>query len=74
MEELLSGLIGRSVDVVCSGGANIRGQVMKVASGVLHLNDNEQLCFIAIDKISLFWEAADDAHRAGFVSTPSNIR
>jgi hypothetical protein len=67
MEELLSKMAGRKVDVVCSSGSNIRGEILKVDRGVLYLKDEEQLCYVAVDKISVVWEANDSQPRAGFV-------
>jgi hypothetical protein len=69
MEELLLGLIGNKIDIVCTGGANIRGEVIKIAGGVLQLKDNDQQCYISVDKIVVVWETGDDGHRAGFVPT-----
>ena len=69
MQELLSKLIGKKVDLYCGSASNLRGEVVKVEGGVLHLNDTEQrMCFVAIDKIVAVWEAPDEEHRAGFVS------
>jgi len=42
---------------------------MKVEDGVLHLKDDDKLCFVAIDKIVVVWEAREGEHRAGFVSS-----
>jgi hypothetical protein len=50
----------------------LRGDVIKVESGVLHLRDAEgKSCYVAIDKIVVVWEARDDAHRAGFMPPPN---
>lgn len=69
MQELLSKMIGRKVDIYCGGASSLRGEVIKVEDGVLHLKDTEQkLCYVAIDKISVVWDARDAEHRAGFVS------
>jgi hypothetical protein len=68
MERLLTGYIGKKLDVYCGGASSLRGDVLKVDDGVLHLNDNDgKICFIAIDKIVVVWEAREDEHRAGFV-------
>ncbi len=70
MERFLSGSIGRKLDIYCGGASSLRGEVLKVEDGVLHLKDSdEKLCFVAIDKIMVVWEARDDDHRAGFVSS-----
>ena len=69
MQELLSKLIGKKVDLYCGSASSLRGEVIKVEGGVLHLKDSdERMCFVAIDKIVAVWEADDEGHRAGFVS------
>jgi hypothetical protein len=50
----------------------LRGEVLKVEMGVLHLRDTDgKSCYIAVDKIVVVWEARDDGHRAGFVPPPN---
>ena len=74
VEDFLSKLIGKKIDVYCGGASSLRGEVLKVESGVLHLRDDEgKLCYVAVNKIVVIWEARDDNHRAGFVPAP-NIR
>jgi uncharacterized protein DUF6897 len=69
MEEFLSKLVGRKIDIFCGGASSLRGEVLKVDGGVLHLNDDEgHLCYVAIDKIAVVWEARDEGNRAGFIS------
>jgi hypothetical protein len=73
VEDFLSRLIGRKIDVYCGGSSSLRGQVLKVESGVLHLRDDDgKLCYVAVDKIIVIWDARDDEHRAGFVPGPNN--
>jgi len=61
-------MIGRKLDIFCGGASSLRGEVLKVESGVLHLRDDEgKSCYVAVDKIVVVWEARDDGHRAGFV-------
>ena len=73
MENFLSKRIGKKLDVYCGGSASLRGEVIRVESGVLYLQDTDgKSCYIAIDKIIVVWEARDDEHRAGFV--PMNNR
>ncbi len=75
MQEFLSKMIGRKVDVFCGGASSLRGEIVKVDNGVLHLKDSDQkLCYVAVDKIVVVWEARDDEHRAGFVPSPLNTR
>jgi hypothetical protein len=75
MQEFLSRMIGRRIDVFCGGASSLRGEVIKVEGGVLHLRDDEQqMCYVAIDKIAVVWEVRDNEHRAGFVSVAPNNR
>ena len=68
MQELLSKMVGREIDVVCSGSSSLRGEVMKVDGGVLQLKDDEdQICYVAVDKIIAVWEKRDKERQPGFV-------
>jgi hypothetical protein len=68
MEDFLSRLIGKKVDIYCGGPSSLSGEVLKVETGVVHLRDDDgKHCYVAIDKIVVVWEARDDDHRAGFV-------
>jgi hypothetical protein len=72
VERFLAGFIGKKVDAYCGGASSLRGEVIKVEDGVLHLKDNDgKMCFVTIDKIVVVWEAKEDEHRAGFVSFSS---
>lgn len=69
MQDFLTKMIGRKLDVYCGGASSLRGEIVKVELGVVHLKDDEgKLCYVAIEKIIVVWEARDDEHRAGFVS------
>ena len=75
MEQFLSKLRGRKIDVYCGGSSSLRGEVLKVEGGVLFLKDSEnKTCYVAIDKVIVVWDAADDEHRAGFVTSLPNNR
>jgi hypothetical protein len=68
MEQLLFKLIGREIDVVCSGASSLRGDCVKVENGVLHLKDDEgETCYVAIDKIVAVWEKKEKDRHPGFV-------
>jgi len=74
VEDFLARLIGRKIDIYCGGGSSLRGEVLKVEMGVLHLRDDDgKSCYIAVDKVVVVWEARDDDHRAGFLP-PANTR
>ena len=69
MEQLLSKLIDKEVDIVCTGAASLRGKLVKVEDGVLQLRDDEgETCYVAIDKIVVVWEKRDRDRHPGFMS------
>ena len=72
MERLLTSMIGKRVDIYCGGASSLRGEVLKVEDGTVHVRDSDhKICYVAVDKIMVVWEARDEEHRAGFVpSTP----
>jgi Domain of unknown function (DUF6897) len=68
MEQLLSSLIGKEIDVVCSGASSLRGECIGVSGGVLQLKDDDsETCYIAVDKIVAVWEKKDRDRHPGFV-------
>ena len=68
MLELLTKMIGRRADVYCGGGSSLRGEVLQVEGGVLYLKDDEeQLCYVAVEKIICVWESREREQSAGFV-------
>jgi hypothetical protein len=68
MRDLLSKMIGREVDVVCIGTSSLRGKIVKIEEGVLQLNDeNDDICYVAIDKIVAVWEKRDKDRHPGFI-------
>jgi hypothetical protein len=75
MREFLSKMVGRKIDIFCGGAMSLRGEVLKVEGGVLHLKDDEQqICYVAIEKIAVVWEAREDEKRAGFAFDALNNR
>ena len=51
-----------------AGASSLRGRVVKVEDGVLQLKDDEdEVCYIAIDKIVAVWKRRDKDRHPGFV-------
>ena len=68
MRDLLSKLIDKEVDVLCTGTSSLRGRIVKIDGDVLHLKDqDENVCFVAIDKITAVWEKRDKDRHPGFI-------
>lgn len=69
MQELLAKMVGKKVDVFCGGMASLRGKVVKVESGVLHLvSEDDQMFYVAIERIAVFNEVRASDQKAGFLS------
>ena len=69
MRDLLAKLIGKEVDVLCTGTSSLRGTIIKIDGDVLHLKDDQDdICYVAIDKITAIWEKRDSNRHPGFVS------
>ena len=61
MQSLLLKMLGKKIDVYCGGASSLRGEVLKIEDGVLHLKDaDDKTCYVAIDKIMVVWEARDE--------------
>ena len=68
MQTLLAKMIGKKIDVYCGGASSLRGEVLKVEEGVVHMKDHDgKICYVALDKILVVWEAREDLHKPGFV-------
>jgi hypothetical protein len=68
MQQLLSNLINKEVDVVCQGTSSLRGKIIKVEDRVLQLQDDQDnVCYVAIDKIVAVWEKRDRDRHPGFI-------
>ena len=68
MRDLLSKMIDREVDVVCTGTSSLRGKIVKIEEGVLQLSDeDDNVCYVAIDKIVAVWEKRDKDRHPGFI-------
>ncbi len=73
MREFLSKMVGKRVDVYCGGASSMRGKILKVEGGVLHMKDEDgQTCYVAVDHIMVVWETRENEQtRPGFVSQSS---
>lgn len=68
MEEFLTQLMGKKIDVSCGRSAVVRGDVVAVKEGVLYLRDeDERVAYVAVAKIAIVWEVKDHETRPGFV-------
>jgi hypothetical protein len=70
MEEFLTQLMGKKIDVSCGMTAVVRGDVVDVKDGILFLRDeDERVAYVAIEKVAVVWEVKDHEQRPGFVGS-----
>ena len=67
MEEFLTQMMGKELDVSCGTSAVVRGNVVDIKDGVLYLRDeHERVAYVVIAKIAFVWEVTNRELRAGF--------
>ena len=72
MEELLTQFIGKMIALTCGTSSVIRGEVLEIKDGILHLRDkDDKTAYIALEKIAVVWEVSENEGRAGFISPGS---
>ena len=68
MEEFLKKLTGKKIDISCGQSSTVRGDVVDVKNGLLHLRDeHERAAYVAIEKVAIVWEVKEHQSRPGFV-------
>jgi hypothetical protein len=68
MRELLNRMVGKKLDMFCGGTSSLRGKLVKVDEGVAHMVDeDDQMFYVAIERIIVFSETRTGDQRAGFV-------
>ena len=69
MEEFLTQMMGKRIDVSCGTTAVVRGDVVAVKGGVLYLRDeNERVAYVTVEKVAVVWEVKEHLSRPGFVA------
>ena len=68
MEEFLKQLTGKKIDISCGQSSTVRGDVIDVKNGLLHLRDeHERVAYVVIEKVAIVWEVKEHQIRPGFV-------
>ena len=68
MEQFLTSLDGKQVDISFGGSSVIRGRITGLKDGILFLEDeDERSLYVAIDKITVVGEVKEHLSRPGFV-------
>jgi hypothetical protein len=68
MESLLSGMIGKKLDINAGSGSLFSGELRSVGDGIATLlNDDDRVLYIAISSIKAFSESNGAHSRPGFI-------
>ncbi|MCS6874301.1 MAG: hypothetical protein N2Z23_08080 [Pyrinomonadaceae bacterium] len=68
MENFLLQMLGRKVDIACGESTFIRGEIVSIKDGILHLKDEEDRnVYVAVSKIAAVWEIRESHQRPGLV-------
>ena len=68
MEEILSNLTGKKIDVACTTSSAFTGEAVDVSGGVLSIRDeDDKLIYVAVDKITFVRESHQQNTRPGFI-------
>lgn len=70
MQEFLLSMIGKKVDIVCSGVSGVSGEIVKIEGSVVQVSHEDKTYYVAIDKIAIVSEVKENETRAGFISRP----
>lgn len=69
MENVLLGLVGKKIDVVCMGAVAQRGENRGAGGGVLTLlSDDGKTVYVAIATVVAVSEVSDASSRPGFIA------
>ena len=69
MEEFLKQLVKKQVDISFGATSTVRGDVVDVKDGILHLRDeDERIAYVSVERIAVVWEVKDSQSRPGFVN------
>ena len=68
MREILLKMVGKKIDLFCGGTSSLRGKLVKVDESVAHMVDeDDQMFYVAIERIVVVSESHSGDQRAGFV-------
>jgi hypothetical protein len=68
MEQYLTSLNGKQVDISFGGSSVVRGRITGLKEGILFLEDEEErTLYVVIDKITVVREVKEHLSRPGFV-------
>jgi len=72
VKNFLETRLGKELDVHC-GGAIITGKVTRVDDNVLHLEKDDVICYINIEKIIAVWDSKEKKQNMTGFGTPSKL-
>src|SRR5689334_8580824 len=55
VRNFLESRLGKEVEMQCEG-TTVKGKIVKIEGNVLHLKDDDEVCYINIEKIVIVWD------------------
>ena len=69
MKNFLESRLGRELDINC-GSLSVSGKVVRIEGNVVHIEKEDVVCYINIEKIVAVWDLQDKKSQTpGFLST-----
>lgn len=70
MRNFLEGQLGKEVDIQCEG-VTLSGKVTRVEGNILHLEKDDVIAYVSIEKIAVVWASREKkVQTAGFLPKP----
>ena len=74
MKNFLESRLGKELDLHC-GGLAVSGKVVKVEGNVVHIEKEEVVCYVNIEKIVAVWDVQDKkAKSPGFLPNSGHLK
>ncbi|HEX9001197.1 MAG TPA: MM0924 family protein [Blastocatellia bacterium] len=68
MRNFLENRLGKEIEIQCEG-TTVKGKVTKIEGNVLHLQKDDETCYVNIEKIVIVWDSREKkAQPPGFLS------
>ncbi len=74
MKNFLESRLGKELDINC-GSLSVSGKLIKVEGNVAHIEKDDVICYVNIEKIIAVWDMQDKKSKApGFLSSSTNLK
>ena len=68
MKEILAKFLGKSLIIQYGVSSTVKGKLIDLADGVAHIEGEDATIFLAVDKVTVFWEEKEREKALGFIT------